>query len=156
MKCDHYWPFTDEPVMYGEISVEMLSESESPEWTIRKFRLGYVSTSLSTSGSRAVVGSELQAHYQPLEAALTNCVFCDVWSLSLQADESQDVLHLNYTSWPDHGVPTVNAIESILQFVYIVRQQANRTKDPIIVHCRSGWSPQQKLQKDLSFVRWPH
>lgn len=55
----------------------------------------------------------------------------------LQADESLDVLHLNYTSWPDHGVPTVNAIESILQFVHIVRQQANRTKDPVTVHCRS-------------------
>uniref|UniRef100_A0A3P8UVI2 protein-tyrosine-phosphatase n=1 Tax=Cynoglossus semilaevis TaxID=244447 RepID=A0A3P8UVI2_CYNSE len=95
VKCDHYWPFTDEPVMYGEISVEMLTETESPEWTIRKFRLGY-------------------------------------------ADESCDVLHLNYTSWPDHGVPTVNAIESILQFVHIVRQQANRTKDPIIVHCSAG------------------
>ncbi|KAM6962078.1 receptor-type tyrosine-protein phosphatase O isoform 4-T4 [Tautogolabrus adspersus] len=95
VKCDHYWPFTDEPVMYGEISAEMLSETESPEWIIRKIRLGY-------------------------------------------ADESQDVLHLNYTSWPDHGVPTVNAIESILQFVHIVRQQANRTKDPIIVHCSAG------------------
>uniref|UniRef100_A0A3Q1ET59 protein-tyrosine-phosphatase n=1 Tax=Acanthochromis polyacanthus TaxID=80966 RepID=A0A3Q1ET59_9TELE len=95
VKCDHYWPFTDELVMYGEISVEMMSETESPEWTIRKFRLGY-------------------------------------------ADETQDVLHLNYTSWPDHGVPTVNAIESILQFVHIVRQQANRTKDPIIVHCSAG------------------
>ncbi|XP_072310038.1 receptor-type tyrosine-protein phosphatase O isoform X1 [Eucyclogobius newberryi] len=95
VKCDHYWPFTDEPVMYGEISVEMLSETESPEWIIRKFRLGY-------------------------------------------ADESLDVLHLNYTSWPDHGVPTVNAIESILQFVHIVRQQANRTKDPVIVHCSAG------------------
>ncbi|KAM8909546.1 receptor-type tyrosine-protein phosphatase O isoform 3-T3 [Spinachia spinachia] len=95
VKCDHYWPFTDEPVMYGEISVEMLSESESPEWTIRKFRLGY-------------------------------------------ADESQDVLHLNYTSWPDHGVPTVNAIESILQFVHIVRQQASRTRDPVVVHCSAG------------------
>ncbi|XP_028249927.1 receptor-type tyrosine-protein phosphatase O isoform X2 [Parambassis ranga] len=95
VKCDHYWPFTGEPVMYGEVSVEMLSETESPEWIIRKFRLGY-------------------------------------------ADESQDVLHLNYTSWPDHGVPTVNAIESILQFVHIVRQQASRTKDPIIVHCSAG------------------
>lgn len=48
------------------------------------------------------------------------------------------MLHLNYTSWPDHGVPTVNAIESILQFVLIVRQQANRTKEPLVVHCRSG------------------
>ncbi|XP_077399781.1 receptor-type tyrosine-protein phosphatase O [Vanacampus margaritifer] len=95
VKCDHYWPFSDEPVMYGEISVEMLSENESPEWTIRKFRLGYV-------------------------------------------DETRDILHLNYTSWPDHGVPTVNAIESILQFVHIVRQQANRTKDPIVVHCSAG------------------
>ncbi|XP_004564959.2 receptor-type tyrosine-protein phosphatase O isoform X2 [Maylandia zebra] len=95
VKCDHYWPFNEDPVMYGEVSVELLSESESPEWIIRKFRLGY-------------------------------------------ADESQDVLHLNYTSWPDHGVPTVNAIESILQFVHIVRQQANRTKDPIIVHCSAG------------------
>ncbi|XP_061617696.1 receptor-type tyrosine-protein phosphatase O isoform X5 [Phyllopteryx taeniolatus] len=95
VKCDHYWPFSDDPVMYGEISVEMLSENESPEWTIRKFRLGY-------------------------------------------ADETRDILHLNYTSWPDHGVPTVNAIESILQFVHIVRQQANRTKDPIVVHCSAG------------------
>ncbi|KAI4891777.1 hypothetical protein NFI96_017333 [Prochilodus magdalenae] len=95
VKCDHYWPFTDEPVSYGEITVEMLSETESPEWTIRNFRLGY-------------------------------------------ADETQDVLHFNYTSWPDHGVPTVNAIESILQFVQIVRQQVNRTKGPVIVHCSAG------------------
>eukprot|EP00063_Salmo_salar_P063949 XP_014038784.1 PREDICTED: receptor-type tyrosine-protein phosphatase O-like [Salmo salar] len=54
------------------------------------------------------------------------------------ADESQDVLHLNYTSWPDHGVPTVNAIDSVLKFVHIVRQQANRTKEPIVVHCSAG------------------
>ncbi|KAI5610992.1 receptor-type tyrosine-protein phosphatase O precursor, partial [Silurus asotus] len=95
VKCDHYWPFTDEPVSYGEITVEMLSESESPEWTIRNFRLSY-------------------------------------------ADEVQDVLHFNYTSWPDHGVPTVNAIESILQFVQSVRQQVNRTKGPVTVHCSAG------------------
>ncbi|XP_041934315.1 receptor-type tyrosine-protein phosphatase O isoform X2 [Alosa sapidissima] len=95
VKCDHYWPFTDEPVAYGEITVEMLSESESADWTVRNFRLNY-------------------------------------------ADESQDLLHLNYTSWPDHGVPTVNAIENILQFVQIVRQQVNRTKGPIIVHCSAG------------------
>ncbi|XP_016114501.1 LOW QUALITY PROTEIN: receptor-type tyrosine-protein phosphatase O-like [Sinocyclocheilus grahami] len=56
----------------------------------------------------------------------------------LQADETQDVLHFNYTSWPDHGVPTVNAIESILHFVQIVRQQVNRTKGPIVVHCSAG------------------
>ncbi|KAK1906596.1 Receptor-type tyrosine-protein phosphatase O [Dissostichus eleginoides] len=95
----------NEPVLYGEISVELLSESEAPEWIVRKFRLGYV--------------SHLGGGY-------------------LGADESQDVLHLNYTSWPDHGVPTVNAIESILQFVSIVRQQAGRSKTPVTVHCSAG------------------
>lgn len=105
--------------MYGEISVEMLSESESPEWTVRKFRLGYVSQ------------DKLRFQRPPPGVTSTPRL-----GFSLQADESRDVLHLNYTSWPDHGVPTVNAIESILQFVHIVRQQANRTKDPIVVHCR--------------------
>lgn len=51
VKCDHYWPFTDEPVMYGDISVEILSENESPEWIIRKFRLGYVSLFTLPEGS---------------------------------------------------------------------------------------------------------
>lgn len=29
----------------------------------------------------------------------------------LQADEAQDVMHFNYTAWPDHGVPPANAAE---------------------------------------------
>ncbi|XP_033887953.2 receptor-type tyrosine-protein phosphatase O-like isoform X1 [Acipenser ruthenus] len=95
VKCDHYWPFTEEPVAYGDVTVEMTSEKEVTEWAIRNFRLSY-------------------------------------------ADEIQDVLHLNYTSWPDHGVPTVNAAESILQFVQIVRQQAVRRKGPVLVHCSAG------------------
>lgn len=77
------------------------------------------------------MGCRSTIHHQE---ALMSVIFVS----SLQADESQDVLHLNYTSWPDHGVPTVNAIESILQFVHIVRQQANRTKESIVVHCRSA------------------
>ncbi|XP_028663927.1 receptor-type tyrosine-protein phosphatase O isoform X1 [Erpetoichthys calabaricus] len=95
VKCDHYWPFTEEPVSYGDITVEMTSEKESTEWAIRHFRLCY-------------------------------------------ADETQEVMHLNYTAWPDHGVPNVNAVESILHFVQIVRQQAAKSKGPVIVHCSAG------------------
>lgn len=54
----------------------------------------------------------------------------------LKADEMQDVTHFNYTAWPDHGVPTANAAESILQFVHVVRQQATKSRGPMIVHCR--------------------
>lgn len=53
-----------------------------------------------------------------------------------QADEVQDVMHFNYTAWPDHGVPTTNAAESILQFVQMVRQKSAKTKGPMVIHCR--------------------
>ncbi|NXI20653.1 PTPRO phosphatase, partial [Irena cyanogastra] len=92
VKCDHYWPFTEDPVAYGDITVEMLSEEEHRDWVYRSFRISY-------------------------------------------ADEVQDVMHFNYTAWPDHGVPTTNAAESILQFVQMVRQKSAKTKGPMVVHC---------------------
>ncbi|NXE89873.1 PTPRO phosphatase, partial [Menura novaehollandiae] len=95
VKCDHYWPFTEDPVAYGDITVEMLSEEEHTDWVYRSFRISY-------------------------------------------ADEVQDVMHFNYTAWPDHGVPTTNAAESILQFVQMVRQKSAKTKGPMIIHCSAG------------------
>ncbi|XP_062348595.1 receptor-type tyrosine-protein phosphatase O [Cinclus cinclus] len=95
VKCDHYWPFTEDPVAYGDITVEMLSEEEHTDWVYRSFRISY-------------------------------------------ADEVQDVMHFNYTAWPDHGVPTTNAAESILQFVQMVRQKSARTKGPMVIHCSAG------------------
>lgn len=42
IKCDHYWPFDNEPVVSGDVSVQMVSESMLPEWTTREFRLTHV------------------------------------------------------------------------------------------------------------------
>ncbi|XP_030334579.1 receptor-type tyrosine-protein phosphatase O isoform X3 [Strigops habroptila] len=95
VKCDHYWPFTEDPIAYGDITVEMLSEDEHTDWVYRNFRISY-------------------------------------------ADEVQDVMHFNYTAWPDHGVPTTNAAESILQFVQMVRQKSAKSKGPMIIHCSAG------------------
>ncbi|XP_077123394.1 receptor-type tyrosine-protein phosphatase O isoform X2 [Ranitomeya variabilis] len=95
IKCDHYWPFTAEPVSYGDITVEMVSEEEQPDWALRVFRISYIT-------------------------------------------EAQHVMHFNFTAWPDHGVPAASAAESILQFVYMVRQKATKTKGPITVHCSAG------------------
>nr|XP_060632628.1 receptor-type tyrosine-protein phosphatase O isoform X3 [Anolis sagrei ordinatus] len=95
VKCDHYWPFTEDPVSYGDITVEMLSEEQQSDWIFRNFRISY-------------------------------------------ADEVQDVMHFNYTAWPDHGVPPTNAAESILQFVQMVRQQATKSKGPMVIHCSAG------------------
>lgn len=43
VKCDHYWPFTEEPIAYGDITVEMVSEEEEEDWASRHFRINYVS-----------------------------------------------------------------------------------------------------------------
>lgn len=43
VKCDHYWPFDQDPLYYGDLIVQMLSESVLPEWTIREFKICSVS-----------------------------------------------------------------------------------------------------------------
>ncbi|XP_072000902.1 receptor-type tyrosine-protein phosphatase O-like [Engystomops pustulosus] len=95
IKCDHYWPFTTEPVTYGDITVEMVSEEEQADWALRVFRVSH-------------------------------------------ATDVQHVMHFNFSAWPDHGVPAASAAESLLQFVYVVRQKAAKTKGPITVHCSAG------------------
>lgn len=39
VKCDQYWPADREPLYYGDLVIQMLSESVLPEWTIREFRI---------------------------------------------------------------------------------------------------------------------
>nr|XP_055049169.1 receptor-type tyrosine-protein phosphatase beta-like isoform X1 [Misgurnus anguillicaudatus] len=39
VKCDYYWPFDQEPLYYGDLIVQMQSESVLPEWTIREFKI---------------------------------------------------------------------------------------------------------------------
>uniref|UniRef100_H3A2L5 protein-tyrosine-phosphatase n=1 Tax=Latimeria chalumnae TaxID=7897 RepID=H3A2L5_LATCH len=39
VKCDHYWPFDQDSLYYGDLVVQMLSESVLPEWTIREFKI---------------------------------------------------------------------------------------------------------------------
>ncbi|KAG7218588.1 hypothetical protein INR49_019404 [Caranx melampygus] len=39
VKCDQYWPSDREPLYYGDLVIQMLSESVLPEWTIREFKI---------------------------------------------------------------------------------------------------------------------
>ncbi|GCC33290.1 hypothetical protein chiPu_0011759 [Chiloscyllium punctatum] len=50
VKCDHYWPFNEQPVGYGDITIETVFESEpsdqaeetyQSEWIIREFNVSY-------------------------------------------------------------------------------------------------------------------
>lgn len=50
VKCDHYWPLDQDSLYYGDLIVEMLSESVLPEWTIREFKICSVSLHSSFLG----------------------------------------------------------------------------------------------------------
>ncbi|XP_061770385.1 receptor-type tyrosine-protein phosphatase beta [Nerophis ophidion] len=39
VKCEQYWPAHKEALYYGELVVQMTSESILPEWTVREFRI---------------------------------------------------------------------------------------------------------------------
>lgn len=39
VKCDHYWPFDNEPVEVGDLKLTMHDEEILPEWTTRQFDL---------------------------------------------------------------------------------------------------------------------
>ncbi|XP_054436081.1 receptor-type tyrosine-protein phosphatase beta isoform X2 [Pteronotus mesoamericanus] len=39
VKCDHYWPADQDSLYYGDLILQVLSESVLPEWTIREFRI---------------------------------------------------------------------------------------------------------------------
>ncbi|XP_063072922.1 receptor-type tyrosine-protein phosphatase beta-like isoform X2 [Engraulis encrasicolus] len=41
VKCDHYWPESRDPLYYGDLVVQMATESVLPEWTIREFKICY-------------------------------------------------------------------------------------------------------------------
>lgn len=53
VKCDQYWPADREPLYYGDLVIQMLSESVLPEWTIREFKITSVSVAPHPAASPA-------------------------------------------------------------------------------------------------------
>ncbi|CAH1795007.1 unnamed protein product [Owenia fusiformis] len=51
-----------------------------------------------------------------------------------ESGTSHNIVHLNYTGWPDHGVP--HTARSILQYVQLIH--TFNSGGPIIVHCSAG------------------
>uniref|UniRef100_A0A8C5T618 protein-tyrosine-phosphatase n=1 Tax=Malurus cyaneus samueli TaxID=2593467 RepID=A0A8C5T618_9PASS len=37
--CDHYWPSESAPISYGQVRVQLLTQSSAEEWTTREFKL---------------------------------------------------------------------------------------------------------------------
>ena len=60
---------------------------------------------------------------------------CPLHPLRTQpAEKPYKLTHLQYTAWPDHGVPLHPS--SLVKFVHAVRKIHGNTQAPMVVHCR--------------------
>lgn len=53
---------------------------------------------------------------------------------NFKTQESRQVTHLQYTSWPDHGTPS--PLELLEFYRYVSKAMEQHSEQKIIVHCR--------------------
>ncbi|CAH2305098.1 tyrosine- phosphatase non-receptor type 4 [Pelobates cultripes] len=63
-------------------------------------------------------------------------VFREMTLTNLEKSESRALTQIQYTAWPDHGVPDDSS--DFLDFVCLVRQKRSDHNEPVIVHCSAG------------------
>ncbi|XP_068609644.1 tyrosine-protein phosphatase non-receptor type 1-like [Brachionichthys hirsutus] len=75
-----------------------------------------------------LVSEDIESCYTVRQLALDN----------LSTQETRQILHFHYTTWPDFGVPESPA--SFLNFLFKVRESGCMSADqgPVVVHCSAG------------------
>ncbi|XP_040214179.1 tyrosine-protein phosphatase non-receptor type 4 [Rana temporaria] len=63
-------------------------------------------------------------------------VFREMTLTNLEKNESRPLTQVQYTAWPDHGVPDDSS--DFLDFVCLVRQKRANHDEPVVVHCSAG------------------
>lgn len=68
----------------------------------------------------------------------TNSSWLMLCHICLKTQETREILHFHYTTWPDFGVPESPA--SFLNFLMKVRESGCLSPDhgPVVVHCSAG------------------
>nr|XP_040048956.1 tyrosine-protein phosphatase non-receptor type 1 [Gasterosteus aculeatus aculeatus] len=75
-----------------------------------------------------LISEDIKSYYTVRQLELEN----------LSTQETRDVLHFHYTTWPDFGVPESPA--SFLNFLFKVQKSGclNSDQGPVVVHCSAG------------------
>uniref|UniRef100_A0A8W8NYK4 Receptor-type tyrosine-protein phosphatase mu n=1 Tax=Magallana gigas TaxID=29159 RepID=A0A8W8NYK4_MAGGI len=56
--------------------------------------------------------------------------------INRETQESRQITHLQYTSWPDHGTP--NPLELLSFYHYVSRAMEQHPEQKLVVHCSAG------------------
>ncbi|KAM3723274.1 Tyrosine-protein phosphatase [Dirofilaria immitis] len=70
------------------------------------------------------------------ERETANCIYREISIEDKVIKEERRVSQMQYTAWPDHGVP--NDPKHFIDFVDEVRRARAGSVDPIVVHCSAG------------------
>ncbi|XP_028266738.1 tyrosine-protein phosphatase non-receptor type 1 isoform X1 [Parambassis ranga] len=132
IKCAQYWPQKEERDAIFEdtnFRLTFVSEDVKSYYTVRQLELENLSVSCLFLFT--CQGTKLQIKTN------SSCI-CFHSDLPLQTQETREILHFHYTTWPDFGVPESPA--SFLNFLFKVRESGclNSDQGPVVVHCSAG------------------
>ncbi|KAG7216011.1 hypothetical protein INR49_003533, partial [Caranx melampygus] len=127
--CGHFWEMVWEQRTRGVVMLNRVIEKGSIKcaqyWPQREERDAIFE---DTNFKLTLVSEDVKSYYTVRQLELEN----------LSTQETREILHFHYTTWPDFGVPESPA--SFLNFLFKVRESGclNSDQGPVVVHCSAG------------------
>lgn len=127
--CGHFWEMVWEQRTRGVVMLNRVIEKGSIKcaqyWPHREEKDAIFE---DTSFKLTLVSEDIKSYYTVRQLELEN----------LSTQETREILHFHYTTWPDFGVPESPA--SFLNFLFKVRESGCLSSDvgPVVVHCSAG------------------
>lgn len=127
--CGHFWEMVWEQRSRGVVMLNRVIEKGSVKcaqyWPHREEKDAIFE---DTNFKLTLVSEDIKSYYTVRQLELEN----------LSTQETREILHFHYTTWPDFGVPESPA--SFLNFLFKVRESGclNSDQGPVVVHCSAG------------------
>lgn len=127
--CGHFWEMVWEQRTRGVVMLNRVIEKGSIKcaqyWPQREEKDAIFQ---DTNFKVTLVSEDIKSYYTVRQLELEN----------LSTQETREILHFHYTTWPDFGVPESPA--SFLNFLFKVRESGclNAEHGPVVVHCSAG------------------
>ncbi|XP_075427373.1 tyrosine-protein phosphatase non-receptor type 1 [Ascaphus truei] len=127
--CGHFWELVWEQKSIGVVMLNRVIEKGSIKcaqyWPKKEeSSMLFEDTNLKLT----LISEDIKSYYTIRQLELENT----------NTQETREILHFHYTTWPDFGVPESPA--SFLNFLFKVRESGslNQEHGPIVVHCSAG------------------
>lgn len=127
--CGHFWEMVWEQGTRGVVMLNRVIEKGSVKcaqyWPQKEEREAIFQ---DTNFKLTLISEDVKSYYTVRQLELEN----------LSTQETREILHFHYTTWPDFGVPESPA--SFLNFLFKVRESGclNSEHGPVVVHCSAG------------------